>query len=278
LLLDEVQIEEIEVEVIVESTTYDYVDGTVIEPENFISNNNSWTMSYSLKQGAWTSWHSYLPNFYINVPEKFYSWRYGNDNIWRHNDRTAYQTYYGEFYPHIIEYTSLSSALLTRIWNHLKLITEAKRFDATTKQYFDERNITFNKAVVYNSRQCSGEMQLQVKDLDASQQSYLSNQIVNNNTNTVMIDRTERDWSLNDLRDIRIDYTKPIWNSTPAVLQTDYYIDKILNTATLDTNKDWTQLESFRDKYLVVRLIFDNFADVKLITNYSVENEQQSFT
>ena len=86
---------------------------------------------------------------------------------------------------------------------------------------------------------------------------------------------------INDLRDIRVDYNTPIWNYNPNSLVNEYYIDKILNTSTMNVNKDWTQLESFRDKYLVVRLIFDSFvnktSNVKLVTNYTIENEQVSF-
>lgn len=141
----------------------------------------------------------------------------------------------------------------------------------------EDRFVTFNKAVLYNSRQCSGEMNLIVKDTALDGIDYMVDQIVNTNTNQSIIDRTEKDWFINDFRDIRIDYSKPIWNSNVNTLQTNYYIDKVLNTSSLDINKDWTQLENFRDKYLVVRLIFDNFADKKLITNFSVENEQQSF-
>src|SRR6187402_200089 len=266
--------ETIEVEVDQYTTEYKYIDGSVaVDP---IDNNTSWTLSYSMKQDSWTSWHSYLPNFYMNVPEKFYSWKYGGDFIWKHGVKESYQTFYGQFCPHIIEYTSLSTPLVTRIWNHIKLITEAKKFNATLNQYYDERFITFNKLVVYNSRQCSGELELLVKDIQDSQ-DYMSQQIINTNNNSIIIDRTERDWFINDLRDIRINYNTPIWDSNINSLQPGYFKDKILNTASLNVQKDWTQLESFRDKYLVIRLIFDNFADVKLITNYSVENEQQSF-
>ena len=120
-------------------------------------------------------------------------------------------------------------------------------------------------------------MDLIVKDLELGGENYMLNQIINTNSNQSIIDRRERDWFINDFRDIRIDYSKPIWNSNLSSLQSEYYIDKVLNTSTLDINKDWTQLESFRDKYLVVRLIFDKFANKKLITNFSAENEQQSF-
>lgn len=256
-------------------TEYNYIDGQVIQ--NPVHLDNSWTISYSLKGENWVSWHSYMPNFYINIPEKFYSWKHGSNKIWKHNKLGHFQTYYGEYKPHIVEYTSLSNPITTRIWNHIMLQTEAKTYNYDLKQYHDERYVTFNKAILYNSRQCSGEMDLVIKDEELGGQDYMMNQVINTNVNQSIIDRNERDWLINDFRDIRIDYTKPIWNSNISSLQSEYFIDKILNTSTLDINKDWTQLESFRDKYLVVRLIFDKFANKKLITNFSVENEQQSF-
>ena len=256
-------------------TEYSYIEGEIVEQP--IKLNNSWTISYSLKNRNWVSWHSYLPNFYINISEKFYSWKHGNSYLWKHGKIGHYQTYYNQYKPHIIEYTSLSNSISTRIWNYLLLQTEAKSYDYNLRQYNDERDITFNKAILYNTRQCSGEMDLIVKDLKLGGENYMLNQIINTNSNQSIIDRRERDWFINDFRDIRIDYSKPIWNSNLSSLQSEYYIDKVLNTSTLDINKDWTQLESFRDKYLVVRLIFDKFANKKLITNFSAENEQQSF-
>lgn len=274
-LLGITTVEEVEVTVTYLETEYLYADGE--ELENPIQANTSWTTSYSLKQGTWTSWHSYLPSFYINTPSKWFSWKPTPSNsIWKHNIKGSYQTYYGTYYPHILEYVSLSTPLVTRIWNHLRLLTEAKKFDNDTQEYYDVRFTTFNKAILYNSRQCSGLLDLIVKDIAPDQQNYLMEQVINLNNNSSIIDRTEVDWLINDFRDMRIDYTKPIWNSNIYSLQNEYFIDKVLNNSTIDMNKDWTQLESFRDKYLVVRLIFDKFADVKLITNYSVENEQQS--
>ncbi len=101
-------------------------------------------------------------------------------------------------------------------------------------------------------------------------------QVVNTNSNRSIIDRTEKDWYINDFRDLRVNYNRPIWIQEISQLQENQYIDKILNTETIDVNKDQTQLENFKDKYLVIRLIFDNFANKKINTNYSVENEQVS--
>ena len=269
-------IEQIEVDVEYLETEYLYVDGDVLET-NINNINNSWTISYSLKNNTWTSWHSYLPNFYINTSSKWFSWiPTPSNNVWQHNIRNNFQTYYNTYYPHIIEYVSLSNPIITRLWNHIRLITEARKFDIDTQEYYDIRFVTFNKAILYNSRQCSGILNIIVKDTQQLPEEYLFQQIINPNDGSIIADRTERDWLINDIRDIRIDYNKSIWDSNINNLQNEYYIDKILNLSTLDINKDWTELENFRDKYLVIRLIFDNFADTKLITNYSIENEQQS--
>ena len=94
----------------------------------------------------------------------------------------------------------------------------------------------------------------------------MESQIKNYDENHIIIDRTERNWFVNDFRDIRIDYSAPIWKENFSE------VHKNLNMDSMDINKDWFELENFRDKYLGIRLIFDKFADKKLITNFSVEN------
>jgi len=59
-------------------------------------------------------------------------------------------------------------------------------------------------------------------------------------------------------------------------LQDNYFIDKEVNEDAIDENKDWTQMESFRDKFLVVRLIFDKFDDTRLLMNFSIQDVKPS--
>jgi hypothetical protein len=189
-----------------------------------------------------------------------------------------YQTFFYSKAPFIIEYISLSDPIKTRIWEDILIHTEAKKWDATTEEYIDQRFVTFNKAIIYNQRQCTGELTLEPKNTNDDNADYLLEQVVNNPGLTITVDKNEEDWSINDIRDIRVDYEKSIFDADIMSRQTDYYTDKILNTSALDENKSIWELESLRGKYLVVRLIFDNFDDVKLIMNYSVENETDSLT
>jgi len=265
------------ISMLVDKVVVDYTSIAGVIVPNPIEANTSLTMSFSLKANSWISWHSYLPNIYISTPEALYSIKSDDNKIWKHNVKGEYQNFYGVQYPHIVEYVTNNNPLETKITNSIKLLTEAKSFDTDTQEYVDQRYRTFNKAVLYNSRQCTGLLNLVPKDTQANSENYLTQQIINSNNNIVIVDRNERDWDMNDIRDIRIDYTQPVWDSSLLATQPGY-IDKVLNTVTMDPLKDWTQLESFRDKFLFVRLIFDNFANTKLITNFSIENEQQSFT
>lgn len=234
----------------------------------------SWTLSFSLEESSWISFHSYMPYMYLTVPEELFSVIHNNPNIWEHNRKGYFQKFYGVKSPFIIEYIANQNSFYTKVTDAIMFNTDAYRYHEEEDSFYEERFITFNKAVIFNSRQCSGELTLKTKSQEGEE--YLISQVTNPELNTITITRNERDWTLNQMRDIRVDYSKPIFNNNVKDLQKSYFIDKVLNLDTLDINKDWTQLESFRDKYLGVRLIFDNFEDVKLLLNFSVENETLS--
>lgn len=241
---------------------------------------NSWTLSYSLKAKTWTSWHSYTPDFYYSLSDIFYSWKEGKkiggkNAIWRHNVKGKFGNIYNELVPFSVEYTSLAKGAQTKIWEDIQLHTEARKYDAEYDDYYEVKDKTFNKGIFYNQRQCSGEVTLTPKG-DLDDQDYMLNQVTNNAGLTAILDNNEGVWSLNDIRDIRVDYEKPIFDSNILSRQDNYYTDKILNSSALDENKNWQELESLRGKYLVVRLIFDNFADVKLVMNYAVDTQHLS--
>jgi hypothetical protein len=236
--------------------------------------NKSFTISFSLLTKSWVSFHSYIPLFYSQDQNTFYSSVGLRD--WKHNVTGLYQKYYNTLYSHIIETVSISNPVTTRLWEDIMLQTIAKKYDVVNDGYYEERNITFNKLTVYNNRQVSGEVDLIAKNLQANPADFYENQTTNNTT-SVVIDRQERDWKINDFRDIRINYTIPMFTKDWSAISSQYPIDKVINPAAIDVNKDWYDQENFRDKYLVMRLRFTNFEDVELTTNFVIETEQQSF-
>lgn len=253
--------------------TYDYVEGLpLLEQEDVSIINNSWTMSFSLKADSWVGWHSYLPSFYMYVQEKFYSWKQGLNHIYRHGVKGSYGNFYGQSYPFIVEYVDVDNPLVTKIYDALKIQTEAKTWNPVLEEFRDERYITFNKILAYNTHQISGILNMIVKT-DAD--TYIEDQITNDSTN-IIVSRNERDWSINDLRDISINPSVPMFRKDLTNIQTQYYIDKIVNPNRIDYNKNWMELENFRDKFLVVRLIIDTFDTTRLIMNFSIQDSKQS--
>ena len=231
----------------------------------------SWTVSYNLKKNSWGSWHSFMPNFYLQTPQWYFSWINGNNNIWRHNVLGNYQTYYGNLYPYIIEYVLTEGALQNKTFEDIMIYLESKKYDPISKTFYDTDRHFFTKLLAYNSRQCTGILNIIVKDKEDA--DFFSNQISNHNLQDIIADRNERNWTINDLKDMVVSKNSPMFISDIRQLQSEYFIDKKLNNAVIDYNKDWTQIENFRDKYLVIRFIFDTFADIKLITNFTANTE-----
>lgn len=269
-----------EVEIL--DTEFKYVEGRVIE--NPIKYNKSWTLSFSTqsnKEPYWISWHSYTPNHYISVLDKLLSYENpfkklsGNNfsvqnSIWEHNVSKFFGRYYQRNNSFIVEFVSLSDPIQTKIWNHIRLNTKATRYTSEYSEGYEERLITFNKAVLYNSTQCSGLLTLKVKEDMADSVDFMSQQIQNDSNS--IIEKKEEDWYFNDFRNIRINNNSPIWKDEVENEGLDYKVDKVLNLNSLDEDKYWAEMENFRGKYLIVRLIFDRFADVELSLDYSVQN------
>jgi len=247
--------------------------------------NYSWTLGYSMKMDNWVSFYDYMPDVYFSAPTGFFSWKNYDRNIWKHNVPYKYQNFYGQNFKFIVEYVSVSNPLATRIWDGIKMISQAKVYNPSAGSFSELRNVTFNKAMFYNGRQCTGIVMLVPRSKNYDDAEYLSKEL-DNYANAITVNRNERDWEINQLRDIRENYELPMFKTNIADRQNIYFIDKILNETGLNINKDWTQMESFRDKFLVCRFIFDKFEfndvanfnnNIKLILNYTLDNEYPSY-
>lgn len=236
--------------------------------------NKSWTMSYSFYTETWVSWHSFLPNFYINGKNSFYSFITTSESIWKHNIENHYQTYYGVFYPHINEVVEVAG-IEDSIIEDITLHTDAVVWDETLGGYADQRYTTFNKMMVYNSHQCSGEYVVVPKNGQPNPSQWLFQQI-KNKPGEIIASKEGRSWNINKFRDMVVNYKKPLFSTKWEDKKAAYYIDKVVTPGVVDLNKSWSELRQFNDKYVVIRFIFDNFNNVNLTLHYTLETEQPS--
>ena len=244
---------------------------------NLFFEDRGFTMSFSLKSKKWVSWHNYIPNFYINSQDTFYSFINGFNKIWKHNQIGSYFTYYGVKRSFQFEYIAINNPLQDSIINDITLQTVARKWDISTKQFFDDRYTTFNKITISNDTQCTGELTMIAKDIQADSENWYEQQITSINANEILITKKEGNWNINDFRNYVNDYTKPIFTKSWDDLKSNYFIDKVINNQVIDFNKDWSELESFTGKYVSIRLKFDTFDNVNLIVNYTIDFEQPSF-
>lgn len=235
--------------------------------------NKSWTLSYSFYSNSWISWHSYMPLYYIHNQENLYSF-IGAQVIWKHNIEGLFTKYYNQDYPFVIEYVPPPS-IQTQLIEDLTFITKARKWNPTEQEYEDDRFTTFNKMIAYNNRSSTGEVMLVVKDTQANPQNWLFHQITNT-PGQVLITEKEGNWNLNDLRDFVSDPSKPLFSKQWSKIKDQYFTDKVVNTSNIDYNKPWSEVESLRDKFVIIRLKLEGIDDVNLIFNYGLTTESTS--
>jgi len=234
----------------------------------------SFTLSYSLLTRKWVSWHSYIPTFYIHAKERMYSYITGTDDIWLHNVKDAYHKFYGTQYPHIIEGVIASQGINDSMFEDITIRTRAASYHSVNKQFLEKRFVTFNKITIYNDRQCSGELHLDVKQLKTPQNYY--SQQTTRTAGAIIIDKVKENWNINGFRDYVVDYDEAIFSSDWTTISKVYPIDKVVNGAVTSYSKDWRQLETFKGRYIIFRLKFDNFDNVNLITDYLISITETS--
>ena len=243
---------------------------------------NSWTLSYDLKENKWVSFHSYLPNFYFYFGSHLYSWINKKDllnKVWEHNKPWVGCNYYGIQYPFMIELVSSNPLMITKIWDSFKIQFEAQNptIGGDIEDGVDNPNIFFERLYAYNSKQCTDMLTIDVPDNDS--QWYLTDRVENENK-TISAVKKEKSWCINNFRDLVMDYTKSLFNSELVNIQDNYFIDKKLNREVFDIYdaqnnlipKNWYELESLRDKYFVIRLIRDNFDKLRITINLLEED------
>ena len=260
---------------------YNNGEKLVFENGDFFEN-KSFTLSYSLlKGGKWSSFHSYIPLFYVSTQTDIYSYiqpNYSNqlleNYIWKHNSLTSFNIFYNSICAYIIEYVKKTKGVQDTITEDISFYTEARRWDDINSDFFDVRDVTFNKIILYNSRQSTGEVIIVPKNVYDTPQNFLYNQITNQ-TNVLLLSRRSRNWNLNGFRDYVDNYTMSMFSKLWNDVRNNYFIDKVVNTSVVNVNKNWYELESFKDKYLVVRLKFDTFSNINLIADFSVFTDHQ---
>lgn len=228
----------------------------------------SFTLSFSIDYNCWVSWHSYFPEYYLCKPDNLFTIK--ESEIWKHNIEGDYQRFYGVLHKFIIEEVAVSANLRNINWDSLSYIVDTEKYDANVKS-FNTVNKFFDEILVYTDRQTTGLLNI-ISRLDFEAVDFFSNQITLNTSNNILIERKQEIWNLNKFRDYRTNYNEPIFIEDKNLLSISRFEDKKLNNV-VDFNKNWLKTETIKNNYLVIRLIFNNFDNVKMVVKYSLNSK-----
>jgi hypothetical protein len=213
--------------------------------------NNSWTLSFSVPEQAWASYHSYMPSLMFNDAYSFYSIENSNlrNIIWKHNEED-YQTFYDQKYPYIIDLVQSNNPTVASTYTVFDVNCNASLGGDTDNFFFD-------KAIIYNSYQSSGELPISIR----------TNSFAPALSDSLIATRAERNWRLSDFRDNIIDYNQPLFSNSWQNISDNYYIDKVVNPDVISSNKNPFEQGRFRDHYVGCRLFFQPEENVKMTTH-----------
>lgn len=179
---------------------------------------DSWTVSYSPATDSWVSFHDYTPSLLFNTRNRFFS--FTGDTIHKHNVG-AVGTYYGTRYGTELDLVFNPSPTQSKVFINFNWITESINTSGGSV-----KKDTFTHATVYNSYQLSSRTTL---------------------TEHTSFRESEGTWYFNTFRD-------KLSTQNSDIVSEDFTIDYSL----LDTTRPWYKQRRFIDKYVIIRLEYDN--------------------
>jgi len=239
-----------------------------------ISENRCWTMSFSLTDNVWLSYHSYLPNWLYNDSVTFYSHISNFDSnlyrfSWEHN-YGEYQTYYLNKFDFIIDFIYKKNPYTEKTFDTVEYSSNVYLESDTDREWIEIPFITFDQMYVYNNNQLSNKKDVFVSNLNPYSENIY-------NIQEASAHKSRNVWKINRFRDLSVNKLALLEPQfTSDWFQVDYsnqfengfgYIDKIINPDYISTSKNVYQQERFTDKYLGSRLFFKPVENYKIIFN-----------
>jgi hypothetical protein len=121
----------------------------------------SFTVSYDCKSQKWISFHDWHPTFLIPGRSHFMSVNY--NSIWKHNITcTSYCNFYGIDYPFEIEFVSATGQTVNSM-RSIEYLLEVYNYFHDCRDKYHVLDENFDQAMIYNSEQISGVLQLNIK-------------------------------------------------------------------------------------------------------------------
>jgi hypothetical protein len=230
----------------------------------------SFSISFSFLTGSWASFHSYVPDYYLQLPDTFLCGLNKNATLWEHGQiSNDYHRFSGNIYPYIIEYPIQYPT--DKILQSVRDFTQVRKYSTfETFTTVGDSGGYFNKVWIYNDEQCSGPMNLIPKGAGGNHYGQMPR--VNADSTDIQVTRTDSFWSFNQFFDRVKDSGVNIFNPNED-LRTG---NKEINLNNLDFSKKAYSKSPFRGTRFYVRLIKDDESTNRLVTRILLPEATQS--
>jgi len=162
----------------------------------------SWTMSYDPKSQMWLSFHDWKPTFVL--PGKAHFMTVDTKSIWKHNVRCdSYANFYGKDYPFEVEFISATGQQVNSIRN-VEYLLEMYKTHNNCSDKFHVLDENFDQAIIYNSEQISGLLELGIKPKN-NPVAALSFPQIQPNSIKILYSKEENKYRFNQFWDITKD-------------------------------------------------------------------------
>lgn len=225
----------------------------------------SWTISYSFDEAvnAWTSFHSYTPNFYINNGKKLSTGKDGS-GVWTHGSNySLFNNYYGVLSPYILEYPLYFPR--EQIMQSLEDFSSTRKYTDFDVYFEPQDTIFFNKGFIYTDQSCSGMLHLIPRT-----NSFQRYPKYNPSSKEVLVTKTDNGFRINSITDLVTDKSSPFFEapSTPSS-------PKTLKQSSFTYQQKFKEVP-LREKMFKIRLILDDKNDTKIISQFLLTDTTQS--
>jgi hypothetical protein len=210
----------------------------------------SFTISYDPKLKAWLSFHDWKPSFMLPGRNHFMSVAKSanstTDTIWKHNIRCdSYCNYYGVDYPFEVEFVSATGQQVMSM-RSIEYLLEAYTIQNECRDKFHVLDQNFDQAIIYNSEQISGVLQLVLKS-KTNPLSLLAYPQINPNSISIQFSKEENKYRFNQFWDITKNRGEfPPGFNLPMFTTAANGYEYPINPLYVDYNKALLQRKKFR--------------------------------
>ncbi len=233
----------------------DYRHGRLLITKNDTETCGSFTISLDVLTNQWISFHSYIPKFYLWDRNRMWTVTDKNE-MWIHNVDNAdlgYQTFYGEYFPFILEFTAKTEGMIAMMYKSTMLDSQ---MDILGANPLLDRNSTFTNLTIRTTVQSTSILNI----IPITQEDDTDEDIsikVSDAWSDVRAVRQHKEWRINEI----FDYANANVPLTIAECkECDTGLD-VINAANVDysiVNKQQFENRKLLDRYFTYRYTLDD--------------------